>query len=68
MREKPMTLPELARETGFSYRQIRAWASRPYDPLPSVLVGASQRHRRVFASDFDKWLLRETARARRAVR
>ena len=68
MREKPMSLPELAAVTGFPYRQIRMWVGREYDPLPSVPVGRSMRTRMVYLSDFDKWILREKARARRAVR
>lgn len=68
MREKPITLPELAEATGYPYRQIRIWAKRSYDPLPSIPVGKSEKQRRVYMSDFDKWMLRERARARRAVR
>ena len=66
-REKPMSLPDLAGATGYSYRQIREWTHRAYDPLPSVPVG-THRQRRVYMSDFETWVLREKARLRRAVR
>ena len=68
MREKPLTLPEVAEATGFPYWQIRIWVNRGFDPLPSMLVGLTHRQRRVYMSDFEKWILRERARARRAAR
>ena len=68
VREKPLTLPEVAEATGYPYRQIRMWVNRGFDPLPSVPVGRSLKQRRVYMSDFEKWELREKARARRAVR
>ena len=59
-----LSAPEAARLIGVSIHQVKAWMRRADDPLPSVLVGASGRVRKVLAGQVAPWLGREAARGR----
>ena len=45
-----------------SLAQVYVWMRRADDPLPSVPVGKSGKHRRVIAEQIQPWLDREARR------
>jgi len=59
--EKPLSLPELARATGYSYRQLREWVHRDHDPIPAAWAG---RQARIRPGEFYRWLAIEERRYR----
>lgn len=50
---------EAARRIGVSHATVRCWIRRADNPLPSVIVGASGRNRKVIVSEIDQWLSSE---------
>lgn len=59
---KLVSPPEAARILGVHPEQVREWMRRADDPLPSVPVGSTGKHRRVVADSIPDWLARESAR------
>jgi len=48
---------------GANLGQVYVWMRRADDPLPSVPVGNSGKHRKVIAEQIQPWLDREAQRA-----
>ena len=61
---KLVSPPEAARLIGVHPEQVREWMRREDDPLPSVPVGSTSKHRRVIADTIPDWLAREADRDR----
>lgn len=60
---KPLLTPkEAAEQLGVSVTTVKTWMHRADNPLPSIEVGASGKHRRVVAEHIDGWLFDETSR------
>lgn len=60
---KPLLTPrETAERLGVSVTTVKTWIHRAENPLPSIEVGASGRHRRVVAEQIDGWLYDESLR------
>lgn len=57
-----LTPMEAAKEIGVSLKTVQGWIRRAHDPLPSVAVGASGKHRRVLADMIFPWLEAEAER------
>lgn len=61
---KPLLTPkEAAEQLGVSVPTVKAWMNRKHNPLPSVEVGTSGRHRRVLADKVAAWLELEATKA-----
>jgi hypothetical protein len=55
---------QAAQIIGTNVAQIKTWARRAEDPLPSVLVGESGKFRKIIAEEIPAWLAREAERGR----
>ena len=57
-----LTPKEAAEMIGVSLTTIKTWMSRPQEPLPSVQVGDSGKHRRIVGELVQPWLSSEAQR------
>lgn len=51
-----------ADQIGVGVHVVKAWTRRADDPLPSVVVGDSGKHRKIIADLIDEWLERQATR------
>lgn len=54
-----VSVPRAAKLIGVTPRQVREWARRSKDPLPSILIGGSGRFRKIIVDAIAPWLARE---------
>lgn len=53
----------VASELGMSYQAVLGWAKREDDPLPVRCIAGNNKQWRVFRSDLNEWLMRNSTPA-----
>ena len=63
-----LTPKEAAEMIGVSLTTIKTWMTRDQEPLPSVEVGDTGKHRRIVAELVQPWLAHEAQRKARSTK
>ena len=60
--ERPVTMPVLAKASGYKYASLRAFVHRDCDPLPCVFVGVKRPVAKIRPRVFAEFIEREEHR------
>lgn len=54
------TIPRVAKELGKNVQTVREWVHRRSDPLPCYLLPGCEKQVRVYRSDLNDWIRRNS--------